>query len=139
MSLNLPYESGFGTPEVGSLAVDLQFEPEMSVRDQIGFIIGTATLIGSDPEVTGSTCVRLTNTRYNYAGRTALSRHGFDLPRFNQLETDDVQRHVSLVRPDIIIETYKSRSTLGKIMLLGAYSSSELAMYARRKHNLGRY
>lgn len=139
MSFYLPYELGFSTPDVGSIAVDFQFEPEMNVRDQIGFIIGTATLIGSDPEVTGSTCVRLTNTRYNFAGRTALSGYGFDLPRFNQLETDDVQRHVSLVSPDIVIETYKSRSTLGKMMLLGAYSSSELAMYHRRKHNLGRY
>ena len=139
MSFYLPYELGFGTPDVESIAVDLQFEPPMSVRDQIGFIIGTATLIGSDPEVTGSTCVRLSITHYNHAGRTALSRHGFDLPRFNHLETDDVQRHVSLVRPDIVIETYKSRSTLGKMMLLGAYSSSELAMYHRRKHNLGRY
>ena len=139
MSFYLPYELGFGTPDVESIAVDLQFEPPMSVRDQIGFIIGTATLIGSDPEVTGSTCVRLSITHYNHAGRTALSRHGFDLPRFSQLESDAVQRHVSLVRPEFVIETYKSIPTLGKMILLGAYNSSELAMHVRKKRLQGRY
>ena len=139
MSLNLPHELGFGTPDVGSIASGLQFEPPMKVPEQIGYIIATATLIGSDPEVTGSTCVRLSSAQYNRAGRTALKVHGFDLPRFNQLESDAAQRHVSLDQPEIVVETYRSRSTLGSIMLLGVYSSSDLAMYARRKSNLGRY